>query len=96
MPKIYQYSGINFWFWSNEHDPIHIHARYGRKLIVIKLYVKDGKVSRVAYKGTFGESKDKELKNFISVMKENIRVAWIDYFINHKHISTITINKKIK
>ncbi len=99
MPKLYQYMGINLWFWSDEHDPIHLHARCNGATMIVKLYVKNGRVWRVTYKaksGKFSADKEKALRTLVSAMKENIRTAWIDYFINHQHIAPIIINKKIK
>lgn len=29
MPKIFEKEGFRFFFYSNEHDPIHVHVRYG-------------------------------------------------------------------
>jgi hypothetical protein len=29
MPKIFERDGYRFFFYSNEHRPIHIHVRYG-------------------------------------------------------------------
>ncbi len=29
MPKIYEYFGLVFLFFSNDHEPIHVHVRYG-------------------------------------------------------------------
>ena len=28
MPAIYEYFGLLFMFYSNEHDPVHVHVRY--------------------------------------------------------------------
>ena len=28
MPKIYEYLGILIYFYSNEHEPVHVHGRY--------------------------------------------------------------------
>ena len=28
MPKIFEKDGYNFFFYSNEHRPIHVHVRY--------------------------------------------------------------------
>ena len=28
MPKIYEYLGIILFFYSNEHEPIHIHGKF--------------------------------------------------------------------
>jgi hypothetical protein len=29
MPKIFEQDGYHFFFYSNEHRPIHVHVRYG-------------------------------------------------------------------
>lgn len=29
MPKIFEKDGYKFFFYSNEHRPIHVHVRYG-------------------------------------------------------------------
>jgi len=29
MPKIFEKDGFKFFFYSNEHPPIHVHVRYG-------------------------------------------------------------------
>jgi len=29
MPRIFEKDGYIFFFYSNEHDPIHVHVRYG-------------------------------------------------------------------
>ena len=28
MPKIYEYFGIAFLFYANDHEPIHVHVQY--------------------------------------------------------------------
>ena len=35
MPKLYEYMGIEIFFWSDEHEPIHIHAQYGNASILL-------------------------------------------------------------
>jgi hypothetical protein len=29
MPKVFEKDGYKFFFYSNEHRPIHVHVRYG-------------------------------------------------------------------
>lgn len=90
MPKIYTYKGISLWFWSNEHDPIHIHARCGGATVVVKLFIREGKVYRVTYtpeNGKFDADKMKALKKLVSVTKQNICYRWVEYFIYHNHVS---------
>lgn len=31
MPKIFEYFGFIFYFYSNEHEPIHVHVLHGGK-----------------------------------------------------------------
>lgn len=98
MPKIYTYFGISLYFWSNEHDPIHIHARCGDAVMIAKLWVRDGAVYRVTYErreGRFAADKEKALRRLVAAMKENLRVAWIDYFVNHRHITPTNITKRL-
>ena len=29
MPKIFEQDGFRFFFYSNDHEPVHVHVRYG-------------------------------------------------------------------
>ena len=33
MPKIFEYLGILIFFYSNEHEPIHVHGKYAYKIV---------------------------------------------------------------
>ncbi|MBQ9467344.1 MAG: DUF4160 domain-containing protein [Muribaculaceae bacterium] len=33
MPKIFEYFGFVFFFYSNEHEPIHVHVIHGKTKI---------------------------------------------------------------
>jgi hypothetical protein len=37
MPKIFEKDGYKFFFYSNEHRPIHVHVRYGGGEAVFEL-----------------------------------------------------------
>ena len=47
MPKIYEYFGFIFYFYSNEHEPIHVHAIHGDKESVFDLIMQDGKLIKI-------------------------------------------------
>ena len=104
MPVVYNYLGIKIGFFTNEHEPIHVHAMYDGAEVKIILHVKDGYVYRVTYqntKGTFNRSKLTSLKEFISKYKMALYFAWIQCFQNNKNnerlkIKTVVITKKIK
>jgi hypothetical protein len=44
MPRIFEKDGYRFFFYSNEHRPIHVHVRYGKGEAVFE--VEDGVVLR--------------------------------------------------
>lgn len=37
MPKVFEKDGYKFFFYSNEHSPIHVHVRYGGGEAVFEL-----------------------------------------------------------
>jgi hypothetical protein len=82
MPKVYKYLGIIIFIPSNDHDPIHVHAKYGDAMVAVYLYVKNGVVQTVRYqekKGTFPASKMRDLKIFVSTHKNAILLAYNQY-----------------
>lgn len=79
--------GIIIMFYSNEHEPIHIHAIYNGSKIRVSFYFRDGKIYRTTYtpeNGTFAANKLKQLKQLVSVHKYSIAAMWADYFIYKK------------
>jgi len=98
MPIVYEYLGIIIRFYSNEHEPIHIHADYDGATVKISLFVKNEVVYRVSYKkekGTFNNAKLVDLKHFVSVNKNALLFAWKQYFELNVRTKPIIITKKI-
>lgn len=86
MPNIYKYFGIVIYFWSNEHNPIHVHAEYNGAIVKISFTMKEGKITRTTYEkntGEFPPAKLKDLKAFVKTFKYKIVDAWCDYFVRH-------------
>ncbi|MES2427357.1 MAG: DUF4160 domain-containing protein [Bacteroidota bacterium] len=50
MPKIFEYLGIILFFYSNEHEPIHVHATHGEFESKAEFYIINGKVSEIRIK----------------------------------------------
>ena len=42
MPKIFEYFGFIFFFYSNEHEPIHVHVLRGEFQSIFELMLEDG------------------------------------------------------
>ncbi len=99
MPTIFDYIGIIIKFYSNEHEPIHVHAIYNNAEVKITLHIKDNVVYRATYhevKGKFSPSKMADLKKFVSINKNAMFYAWNQYFVHHLPIKPVTITKRIK
>ena len=47
MPKIYEYFGFIFYFYSNEHEPIHVHVIHGDRESIFDLIISNGKLINV-------------------------------------------------
>jgi len=76
MPTVFRFFGMQFYFWSNEHDPVHIHVRKGRCLAK---FVVEPAIELVENKGF----KPQELKLAENIIEENIDViqaTWKIYF----------------
>lgn len=86
MPNIYKYFGIVIYFWSNEHNPIHVHAEYNGAIVKISFTIKEGIITRTTYQkdmGVFPPAKLKELKRFVKTFKYKIVDKWCDYFVRN-------------
>lgn len=44
MPKIFEYFGFIFYFFSNEHEPIHVHVLHGGKESIFDLIMMNGEL----------------------------------------------------
>lgn len=100
MPKIFEYLGIIIFFYSNEHDPIHVHARKGEFESKADLVVVDGKVSQVRITNIRGtkplKGKDlKDLEIFLKKFADKIVDKWIKYFVYHKNVKFEKITKQL-
>jgi len=102
MPKIFEYFGIILEFFVNDHEPIHVHATYGREYgMKVELYVKDGKIIRREYKKLkgrkpFAPAQMRELKKLIEKYQYQIKQDWIDVRVNKKKVTNKKIMRRIK
>lgn len=101
MPKLYEYFGLVFLMFSNEHSPIHVHARYGTTESVLELIIVDGEVVRVVFrklsnKRMLSPAQQREAERFVKVKAGDIARKWNEYFVLHKHVAPERITKRIK
>ncbi|NVO02894.1 MAG: DUF4160 domain-containing protein [Bacteroidetes bacterium] len=101
MPKIFEYLGILIFFYSNEHEPIHVHGKYGGYESKAEFYIVDGKIVEIKIKPIRGlapldGSKLNDFESFLEKFADKIVEKWIDYFVFHKEVEFEKINKRIK
>jgi hypothetical protein len=101
MPKIFEYLGILIFFYSNEHEPIHVHAKKGEYESKAEFFIIDGIISEIKITDLRGriplEGKDlKDFKVFLENYADSIVKKWIDYFVYHKEVEFERITKRIK
>ena len=54
MPKLYEYFGIIVLFYSNEHDPIHVHGKCQGRESKAELIIENGRVIEISYSSVKG------------------------------------------
>ena len=85
MPKIYNYLGFIFFFYSNEHLPIHCHVQKGDKEVKAEIEFIDGKPSvrflKIRSKEIFDQKDLNKIKTFINTHAQQIVNKWRDFFI---------------
>ncbi|MDI6791576.1 MAG: DUF4160 domain-containing protein [bacterium] len=101
MPKIYEYFGIIVLFYSNEHEPVHVHGKYHEMESKAELIIAKGKVVEIRFSPVKGKKPlpQTQFKNFQAVVKhyaEDIVQKWIDYFVLHKPVQPEKIIRKIR
>jgi hypothetical protein len=101
MPKIFEYLGILIYFYSNEHEPIHVHARKGdnesrAEFIIQKGEIVEIKIQRVKGISPLKNNELKLFKEFLTAFADKIVQKWIDYFILHKEVDFERITKRVK
>ncbi len=100
MPTIYLYYGFIFKFYSNEHEPIHVHARYNGCETVFEIVLENGKITEIRTRKVKGKNplSEKDMKialGFVKTYGKNIVDKWINFFILKKNVRVTNITKKI-
>lgn len=76
MPTLLSFNGFKFFFYANEHEPMHIHVSKGDEYAKIELATL--KVNRNTFK-----SKDlKQALEITRIHQQSFAEVWRDYFDN--------------
>ena len=101
MPKIYEYFGLIVMFYSNEHEPVHVHGKFqGREsraeIILINGVLQEVRYTSVAGRAPLDSNEMRFFEEIVSVKAEEIVSKWIDFFVLHKSIASERITKRLK
>lgn len=100
MPKIYEYLGLVFFFYANEHLPIHVHISLERLESKIEIEYENGKLKGLNIRKVQGRRplSEKDLKiaiKFIKRYHEGIVDKWTTFFVKNKKVTCEIITEKI-
>jgi len=100
MPKLYEYFGLIILFYSNEHDPIHVHGRFQGKESKAEIVFVNGKFEEIVITEVQGKEpldvrNMKKFKKIVEVYRDDIIRKWIDFFVYNLEFSAEKITKKL-
>lgn len=100
MPKIYEYFGFVFSFYSREHEPIHVHVKNGNGESVFDLIIKNGDLVdvRVRHLKNIRPLPAKDENTAMAFVKKyyrNIAEKWMKVFVLNQTVRTTHIREKI-
>ena len=96
MPKLYEYFGLTVLFYSNEHEPIHVHGKYQDRESKAEIIFENGKFVEIrSVKSLENVRLIGEDKQLVELYRDDIVHKWIDFFIYNKPVLSEMITKKI-
>lgn len=100
MPKLFEYFGLVLFFYSNEHEPIHVHARIGGREGRAEFLILDGMIQSIVFKDQSGKEplspREKSLfEEIVHHKKQELVESWISYFVWHKNIECQNITRRL-
>ena len=99
MPTIFEYFGFVFKFYSNEHEPIHVHVQKGGAEVIVEIIIDDAEIVEIRQRNSkaqpFSENDLKIASSFVEKYAPEIVNKWIDFFVLKKKIKKTNIKDKI-
>jgi hypothetical protein len=101
IPKIYEYLGLIFYFYSNEHEPIHVHVAKAERETVFELILENGQLIKIGkrrakLKSPLTAKEEKEAMEFIIEYHKKIVDKWVNFFVFKKNVKVTKITRKLK
>jgi len=88
-------------FYSNDHEPIHVHGKYQGTESRAEILIDNGQIVEIRYSSVRGRRplEPAQLEDFRTLVEhyaEEIVQKWIDYFVLHKSVQAEKITRKIR
>jgi hypothetical protein len=101
MPSIFEYLGILIFFYSNEHEPVHVHGTYQGHETRAEIIVVNGLVQQITYSPTVGRAplpsvQQRYFEELVESRADAIVGKWIDFFVLNKPVQSESITRRIK
>ncbi len=101
MPKLYDYFGLMLMFYSNEHEPVHVHEKCQGREAKAEFTILNGIVTEIRYGQMAGRppltpSEMRLFREIVTGRADEIVVKWIDYFVMQKPIVAEHITRRLK
>ena len=101
MPNIYSYFGIIFKFYSNDHEPLHVHAIFGEYETIFDIVFSQGALLELKRRKKRGKDhlppdKMKLAEKFVEEYALRISEKWYQFFVLKSDVTCEPINKKVK
>ena len=100
MPKIFEYFGFIFLFYSNEHEPIHVHVMKDGHEAIFEIILENGELVEIPRRTSskippLSEKDAATAEAFVKKYYKNILDKWVNFFIYKKRIRSTKITKKL-
>jgi hypothetical protein len=92
MPKIYEYFGLVFLFYSNDHKPVHVHVKNGEKETKFVFVYSKGmlvNIKQIDSSIPLTTKQKNEAIKFIQKFHLKITSKWYDFFVLNKKSNAI-------
>ena len=92
---------LDWLFYSNEHEPIHVHGKYHEMESKAEIIFENGKLKKVRIvkvkgKKPLDSKQEKKLKLLVENFRDDIVKKWVDFFVYNKAVESKTITRKIE
>lgn len=101
MPKLYEYFGLVIFFYSNEHEPVHVHGSYHARESKAEIILEEGEVREIIFSDVPGKPPldARHLDSFKAIVElkaRDIVHRWVEYFVHHRRSKPEIITRRVK